>query len=667
VDFLLGQSVLWGLWALMSLLFVRNVLAVRNVFLLLFLTITVFFTLYLGFSLLPANPSLTPIMQLVLSILAFTVFLFAFEIVRVDVAAILVMLLIGLISVLPGLTLVPASQLFNGFASNAVISIIAVIIIGAALDKTGAMNNLARFILRVGGKTEARVIPAIAGTVGTVSSFMQNVGAAALFLPVVRRIAQRTGLPMSRLLMPMAFAAILGGTITMVGSSPLILLNDLIQASNVNLPPEQQMQPFSLFAVTPIGLALLAAGILYFVLFGRFVLPVRQERAKKEEMINYLQRVYGWEGVLRELVIAPRHSLVGQTVAAIEKKYGVYVVAMANFGQEVIIAPPPFYEIKENQRLALFGSSAAFVQFQEQTQTVLRPLTELEEVLSPQNAGIVEVVVPPSSSLIGRTPADIGMRQHYGLNVLTIHRDGKNISENLRDTPLKAGDTLVCFGSWEKANALSAHREDLALLTQETPYEDLRPEKMPFGLFFMALSLGLILFTDMLLSLALFIGALGMILSGVLRVDEAYKAVDWKTVFLLASLIPLGLAVENTGTAAWIAQQTLSILGEVPIWVLQAVVAILATAFTLVMSNVGATVLLVPLAVNIALAADANPAIFALIVGLATSNSFILPTHQVNALIMGPGGYRVADFLRAGGIMTVLFLVVMLIMLNVVF
>jgi di/tricarboxylate transporter len=149
--------------------------------------------------------------------------------------------------------------------------------------------------------------------------------------------------------------------------------------------------------------------------------------------------------------------------------------------------------------------------------------------------------------------------------------------------------------------------------------------------------------------------------------DEAYKAVSWKTVFLLASLIPLGMAVENTGTAAWIAQQTLSLLGDVPVWVIQSALAILATFFTLVMSNVGATVLLVPLAVNLALQSGANPAVFALTVAIATSNSFLIPTHQVNALLMGPGGYKVPDFMKAGGIMTILFLVVSLLMLNLIF
>jgi di/tricarboxylate transporter len=177
----------------------------------------------------------------------------------------------------------------------------------------------------------------------------------------------------------------------------------------------------------------------------------------------------------------------------------------------------------------------------------------------------------------------------------------------------------------------------------------------------------MVLFTDLRLSVALMTGAIGMVISGVLKIEEAYDAVSWSTVFLLASLIPLGLAVETTGTAKWIAEQTLMVVGDMPIWVIQGALAVLATFFTLVMSNVGATVLLVPLAVNIAIGSGANPAIFALTVALATSNSFIIPTHQVNALIKGPGGYGVQDFMRAGLIMSVIFISVMLIMMNLVF
>ncbi len=180
---------------------------------------------------------------------------------------------------------VSAQHLFDGFASNAVISIIAVMIIGKGLDKTGVMNTVAGFILRYGGRTEARIIPFISGTVAIISSFMQNVGAAALFLPVVSRISARSGLSLSRLLMPMGFCAILGGTVTMVGSSPLILLNDLILTSNQALSAEQKMNPFGLFSVTPIGLALVIAGIIYFVLLGRMVLPAGNPESVRSDPI----------------------------------------------------------------------------------------------------------------------------------------------------------------------------------------------------------------------------------------------------------------------------------------------------------------------------------------------------------------------------------------------
>ena len=173
-------------------------------------------------------------------------------------------------------------QIFNGFGSNAVISIIAVMIIGAGLDRTGVMSNVAAWITRVGGATESRIILLISSTVGVISSFMQNVGAAALFLPVVSRVSVRTDLPMSRLLMPMGFCAILGGTMTMVGSSPLILLNDLIVGINDSLPAKQKMSTFELFDVFPIGIALIATGLAYFIVFGRMVLPVVQVGERNE-------------------------------------------------------------------------------------------------------------------------------------------------------------------------------------------------------------------------------------------------------------------------------------------------------------------------------------------------------------------------------------------------
>jgi di/tricarboxylate transporter len=297
--------------------------------------------------------------------------------------------------------------------------------------------------------------------------------------------------------------------------------------------------------------------------------------------------------------------------------------------------------------------------------------TELDnfaDSLAPTKAGIAEIVIPPGSRLIGSSARDVWMRKTYGISLMALHRVAETYreGEGVRTMALQAGDTLVVHTTWEALARLEKNR-NFVVVTTEYPHEELRPHKVAWGGLFFAIALSMVLFTDIRLSVALLTGAVGMVLSGVLKIEEAYEAVSWKTVFLLASLIPLGLAVETSGTAKWIADQTLSVVGDRPIWVIQAAVATLATFFTLVMSNVGATVLLVPLAVNIAIGVGANPAVFALTVAIATSNSFLIPTHQVNALIMGPAGYRVPDFMRAGGIMTVLFLVVMLVMMNLVF
>jgi di/tricarboxylate transporter len=608
--------------------------------------------------------ALTPEMMVVLGLLGFTIFLFVSEIVRVDVAAVSVMVLLGLLSMVPGLGgVADTHRLFDGFASNAVISIIAVMIIGAGLDKTGVMSQVATFIMRVGGVTEKRIIPLISGTVGVISSFMQNVGAAALFLPVVSRISARTGLPMSRLLMPMGFCAILGGTITMVGSSPLILLNDLLP---------QGMEHFQLFDVTPIGLALVATGIVYFVFLGRFVLPkVAGDGTTGESAVDYFRRVYGLDYTIREFHLPASHALSGKTVGDLERRYGVVIVGSI-LGDDLRVGPWSGYKLDGNVHLAVLGRAGRLDEFAERAAVKAKPVLDLfGDVLAHTKAGIGELVIPPSSDLIGKTVTDLAMRKTYGLSVLAIHRGEETYREGLRDIPLQAGDTLVCHCSWNSLARLEKDR-DFVVVTSEYPHEELRPQKVGFALLFFAIALGLIIFSDLRLSVALLVGAVGMIITGVLNMDEAYKAVSWKTVFLLASLIPLGAAVQDTGTAAWIAHQTLSLLGDVAPWILQAAIAVLATFFTLVMSNVGATVLLVPLAVSIAVAAqglgmDADPRIFALTVAVATSNSFLIPTHQVNALIMGPGGYRVKDFMKAGGIMTVLFLIVSLTMLNLIF
>jgi len=611
------------------------------------------------------------------AILMLTIYLFAFEVVGVDLAAISIMVLLGLSSLLAPLMgleqgLVDTKHLFDGFSSNAVMSIIAVMIIGAGLDKTGIMSKVAGFILRVGGTGEARIIPIISGSVGIISSFMQNVGAAALFLPVVSRISARSGLPMSRLLMPMGFCAILGGTVTMVGSSPLILLNDLMLTSNKALPAGQQMESWSLFSVTPVGLALVAMGIIYFVFAGRFVLPsARQSGTSASDTTAYFQEVYGIDYELFEVTVPAGSNLVGTTLDDVEHQERIRIIA-ARRGDDLRIGPGGLARdtgIPAGCVLGILAAPKNLLNFVEKHALDLHTEVEIfAEPLSPTKAGIAEVLIPPGSSLIGKSARDVWMRKTYGIAMVALHRVGETLREGdgIRDLPLQGGDTLVVHTTWDALARLEKDR-NFVVVTTEFPHEELRPKKVYWAGLFFAIALSMVLFTDIRLSVALLTGAVGMVLSGVLSIEEAYEAVSWKTVFLLASLIPLGLAVETTGTAKWIAEQTLAVVGHMPLWVIQSAVAVLATFFTLVMSNVGATVLLVPLAVNIAIGAGGNPAVFALTVAIATSNSFLIPTHQVNALVMGPGGYRVMDFMRAGGIMTILFLVVSMLMMHLVF
>ena len=639
------------------------------------LTLVALLFVLLGLYLASVAPSIE--IAWVLAILLLTVFLFTFEVIPIDIAAISVMVFLGLTSLiapLMGLSagLTDINNLFVGFSSNAVMSIIAVMIIGAGLDKTGIMNIAAKHMLKLGGSTEKRIIPMISGAVGVISGFMQNVGAAALFMPAVGRISSRSSIPISRLLMPMGFCAILGGTLTLVGSSPLILLNDLIENSNRQLAPDQQMGTFELFSVMPVGLAMIAVGIAYFVLFGRYVLPAGKEVSRKAtRSASYFRETYGLDYSIREVRVPPGSPLIGQTLDEFETRYRVRTIAVTSgkrlrMGQGGLLLD---MKIEEGDVVAWIGDAKALFDFAQEMNLVMRPrLMSFAEALSPGQAGLAEVVIPPTSPMVGQSARDLGMRSEHGVSTLAIIRSDGTLREgqDVRNSPFEAGDTLVVYTDWESLQRLDVVK-NYVIVTSYYPHEEVRSHKAAHALIFLAIALSLVLFTDLRLSVALLVGALGMILSGVLSAEEAYYSVSWKTVFLLASLIPLGAAVESTGTAAWIASELLAFIGETSPWVLQLTVAVLATLFTLVMSNVGATVLLVPLAINIALTAGANPAVFALTVALATSNSFLIPTHQVNALIMGPGGYKVADFFRAGGIMTVLFLVVLMVMLNLLY
>jgi len=612
-----------------------------------------------------AGLTLTPSMAVVFGLLAFTVVMLVLEWVRADLLALLVIVVIGVTR------LIPFEQLFEGFAGNAVISLIAVMIMGAGLDRTGMLSKAASFILRLAGGIEARVSVLLNAMAGGLSAVIQSQALATLFVPVVSRVSARTGLPLRQLLLPMACMILCGTNVTMISNSPLILLNDLIASANRNLPPgAQTIHTFTLFAIAPIGIPLFIAGLSYFALFTRKLLPSEEEDRQKVtpgRTETYFAETYGIDGEVVELTVTAESPLVGMSVVEAEQLRGAPLILALKNGNEARLAPPADQMIWVGSVLGVLGKREAINEFSNTQLCKVQPrLRNFADMFNPTRAGISEVVIPPNSRWLKQAVGELHLRKNYGISVLAVNRGDQVFREDVRKVALHQGDTLVLHSFWRDL-ARAAESHDFVVVT-DYPKDEQRPSKIWYAATFFGLAMALGLFTDMKLPVAMLVGAVGMLLSGVLNMDEAYAAINWKTIFTLACLIPLGLAMDTTGAAAWLAQEVLRYLGEWPQWGLQAVVAILALLFSQVVSNVGATVMMVPMAINVALASGGNPAVYALLVAISTSNTFIIASaNPVITIVAGPGGYRQRDFLRVGLPLTLLMLVVTLIAVNIVF
>jgi di/tricarboxylate transporter len=584
---------------------------------------------------------MTPEIVLVLIVLAMTIILFVTEAFRVDVIAIMIMI------TLPWLGLITPAEAFSGLASNAVVAIIAVMILSYGVGRSGVMNRITRPIIRVAGSSEKRLIGLVSAAVGLISSFMQNIGAVALFLPAVMRISKKTRIPISRLLMPLGFAGILGGTLTMVGSGPLIILNDLLRQGG--------QPPFGLFGVTPIGVVLLGAGIAYFLAFGKVVLPARKGEAvsPQQELIE----TWRLPATIYHCVIPQKSPLVGKTREEVQlwMQYRINLLALAE-GDEILYAPWRYTRFVAGQELALLGDQSDIERFVEEYHLQRRKETSLfEDLRSGEMAGFAEVIIPPRAPVAGKTLREIALRKTYGVEPIMLLSGVLEERVDFSDQALQPGDALILHGRWENIKAMGDNRNFVLVTPIET---EAAGKAKPATATLCFLGAIVLILLGVPLSLGLLSGALAMIILNIVPIDEAYKAVDWRTVFLLAGLIPLGIAMEKTGAASYVANRMiLPLQGSHPLLILIAIAA-LATLFTLFMSNVAATVVLVPLVMIIGGMTGISPRALALLVAVCASNSFILPTHQVNALLMAPGGYHNADYFKAGGILTIFFIVI---------
>jgi len=778
---------------------------------------------------------LTPEIVQVLIVVGGALLLLISERIRVDVIALMVLGTLAMIG------LVTPTEALSGFSSPAVITVWAVFIMSGALARSGIANRIGRQVLRVAGNGEARLIAAIMLSAGLMSAFLNNVGVAALMLPVVMDISRRTGRAPSRLLIPLAYGSLLGGLTTLIGTPPNILVNEVLSDAG--------LQTFNIFDFSPVGFILLIAGVLFMSLIGRHLLPDRNiHKALAQTPQELLEDVYDVEqrlfllclpvdsplsgkslvesrvgaalglqviAILRETesVLSPtagtilqdgdrllvegrfetvlvfQHknfldisddtldvgqlfsaetslcevtlssdtNLIGRTLfeSGFRKRFGMNVLAIKHDGfaqrtnlqgkllfagdalllqgtlerlEEIRNAPEwssfrymdvdevnEHYELFERIRIMsvpegsslsgktlaesrladAFGICVLGIRHENRTDLtpdvdhiiqdgdqllvevwpedlkVLQGLQGLEvtreglpdlKTLQSEQVGLYEVVLSPHTTLDGKTLRELHFREKYSLSVLAVWRGGRPYRSQLRDMQLRFGDALLLYGLRDSFKVLGTE-PDFLVLTEEAQQAP-RIEKAPLALLILFAFVASVFLGILPIALAAVIGATVMVLTGVLSMEEAYRYIDWKSVFLIAGMLPLGIALQQTGAAELIAQGLLNAAGKLGPFGIMGGLFLLTAVTSQIMPNAAVTVLMAPIAISASMELGISPLPFAMIVAISASSSFLSPVaHPANSLIMGPGGYRVTDFIKVGIPLTIVILLITLLIL----
>jgi di/tricarboxylate transporter len=586
---------------------------------------------------------MTTDIALTLSIIVAALTLFATEKLRVDLVALLVLLAVGL------LRLVNPDEIFDGFSNTAVITVWAVYMVSGGLFKTGVADAMGRGILRLAGDGEPRLIGIIMVTCGVISAFMNNVGATAMLMPAVIGISRRTKIAVSKLLIPLSFSSLLGGKMTLIGTPANILAMGIVA--------DRGLPTLGFFGFTPMGIVVLTTGVLYMILIGRRLLPVR-------EGTHVGRDVYRLREYVTEVRVLPPSPLAGKTLveSRLGQDYDLTVLAIerdgasvSHIGRDTRVLAGDLLSVEGKIDDLMVGREALGLSLEAQRQ--LEP-----ERLEPGGVQLVEATLAPRSGLVGRTLRYVRFRDRYGFTALSIWRQGTAITEKLRDVPLQFGDTLLLQGPQHRVSELQEGNDFLVLEPIEV--EQLRRNKAPIAIAALVGAILLVVLADIHISLAMVIASVAMILTGCLTIEEAHESIDWRTVFLVAGMLPLGAAMEATGTARYLANIMLEALGDFGPMALLAGMYLFAALITQAMSNAAAMVLVVPIAIDTAMALGANHITFTMAVVIGAATSFLTPIgHKANVLVFGPGGYRFFDYARVGALLTVVLLIVSMIFL----
>jgi di/tricarboxylate transporter len=556
----------------------------------------------------------------------------------------------------PGDGLSPVSQGLSGFASSATITVLAMFILSAGVQRTGVIQILGAMVARFTGDDETRQLGATIGLVGPISGFINNTAAVAILLPMVTDLAHEGRTSPSKLLLPLSYASMFGGTLTLIGTSTNILASELAgDLARQNPARYGALREFTMFEFTQLGVVVLVVGSVYLMTVGRWLTPARikpeSDLTEEFEMADYLT----------EVVVREDSPLVGDTVrdALMATDLDVDLVQLIRDG-EVFLGPLGPKVIRAGDVFALRTDRDTLVELLDtEGLDVVPDVTvdedELEAAEERQN--LVEVVVSPGSSLVGNSLVSASFRQRYDVSVLAIRRGGELIRRRMDEAVLRVGDTLLVQGTANSIDRLNNNPN--FIVAQEVERPDYRESKIPVAVGIVAAVVGLAAVTPIPIVVSALAGALAMVLTGTLRATELYDSIQWDVIFLLAGVIPLGLALQETGGAELIADLLVLAAPALPALVVLGLVYVVTALLTNVISNNASVVLMIPVAAEAAVQLGANAFAFILAVTFAASTAFMTPVgYQTNLFVYGPGGYRFMDYVKVGAPLQAIFAVV---------
>lgn len=612
-------------------------------------------------------------MWIALGILAVAIVLFVTEWLRVDVVAIGVMVALMLSGLLT------TNEALSGFSNSAVLTIAALFVVGGTVMQTGLADLIGRRILSIAGSSERRLIAVIMGAVALMSGFMSDTGTVAVLLPAIVSLAGRAKVNPSRLLIPLSFGSLLGGATTLIGTPPNLIVSDLLR--------EEGLTAFRFFDYTPIGILLLIGGVLFMLSLGRLLLPDRKrvQELQRVETAEELVDLYRLPDNLFHLRVRRGSSLVGQTVveADLGRAFHVSVLEIQRpgqprslikvGGQHLMLQPNGMRRMPRETTpiaiddvLVVQGNGTDISHAAAHWNLAMQPVDlEEEQSLIDYEVGIAEILLPPRSSLVGKTLVETRFGSTYNLTVLAINRSSGERDMSLKETLLQAGDTLLVQGTWRSIVALKKKRRDFVVMGEpEAMAGAPARRKAPLALIVLAGMLVLMITNSVPVAAAAMVAALAMILSGCVTIDEAYDAVDWKSIVLIAGMLPMSIALEKVGLVGLVATGLIDLVGNLGSLAVLGGLFVLTSAFTQVLSNTATTVLVAPIALAAARQLDVQPYAFLMAVAIAASMAFASPVASpVNTLVMSAGNYRFRDYLQVGAPLLLIALIVSVVFL----